>query len=164
MGVLCHCNCVVLQPCCAVRYVHAGRWACTAVCCCTTGMLLCSGVVCGVCCTSLLCAVLHLAVLCVLCSNEQLRCVFFSIMFGSRCGRVNAISIIHCVTMLCYVCVFFQCAQLCCVNCWSAAPGGSHCCALLCRTVLRFALQCIGIERSEWKTNPTEKIKLTGQR
>ena len=70
--------CAAAVLCCAVRYVHAaGRWACTAVCCCTTGMLLCSGVLCGVCCTSLLCAVLHLVVLCVLCSNEQLRCVVF---------------------------------------------------------------------------------------
>ena len=70
--------CAAAVLCCAVRCVHAaGRWACTAVCCCTTGMPLCSGVLCGVCCTSLLCAVLHLAVLCVLCSNEQLLCVGF---------------------------------------------------------------------------------------
>ena len=56
--------CAAIVLCCAVRYVHAaGRWACTAVCCCTAGMLLCSGVLCGVCCTSLQCAVLHLAVL-----------------------------------------------------------------------------------------------------
>ena len=60
--------CAAAVLCCAVRYVHAaGRWAYTAVCCCTTGMLLCSGVLCGVCCTSLLRAVLHLAVLCVRC-------------------------------------------------------------------------------------------------
>ena len=59
-GVLCHCNYVVLQLCCAARCVHAaGRWACSAVCCCTTGMLLCSGVLCGVCGTSLLCTMLH---------------------------------------------------------------------------------------------------------
>ena len=46
----------------------------------SAGKTPCSGVLCGhsgMCCTSLLCAVLHLAVLCVLCSNEQLRCVGF---------------------------------------------------------------------------------------
>ena len=152
------CGCALwLQLCCAaavlcyaLRYVHAaGRWACTAVCCCTTGMLLCSGALCGVYCTSLLCAVLHLAVLCVLCLNERLRCVVFSIVFGSRCGCVHAIAIVKWCTMPCYVCVVFQCAQLCCVSCWSAALGGRRCCALLCLTVLSSALQCTGIERNE---------------
>ena len=139
-----------LQLCCAAAcsrallrcalYVHAaGRWACTVVSCCTTGMLLCSGVLCGVCCTSLRCAMLHLAVLCVWRSNEQLRCVVFSIMFASRCGCVNAIAIVHCVTVLCYVCVFFQCAQLCCVSCWGAIAV--RCSALLCCALLYSALE-----------------------
>ena len=63
------CSVTAILLCCsyAVRCVHAaGRWACSAVCCCTTGMLLCSGVLCGVLCCALCCmAVLCRAVLCV---------------------------------------------------------------------------------------------------
>ena len=74
VGVLCHCNCVVLQPCCAVLRAMCMQLGdghvllCAAVrpvCSCA---LVCFGVCVCVCCTSLLCAVLHgLAVLCVCC-------------------------------------------------------------------------------------------------
>ena len=138
VGLLCGCNCVVLQPCCAVlcamcMQLGAGRaLLCAPVCCCTTGVLLCSGVLCGhsgMCCTSLLCAVLHgLAVLCVrvLRSNEQLRCV----------------------------------------GCWSAMLSRKLCCALVCLAVLCCALLCAGVgeeyptEKIMWLARRTSPCRM----
>ena len=88
----------------------------------------------------------------------SIHIVTISMMFGSRCGRVHAIAIVLWCTMLCYVCVVFQCAQLCCVSCWSAALGGRHCCALLCLTVLCSALQYIGIDTNDRKQTQQKRF------
>ena len=71
----------------------------------SAGKTPCSGVLCGHCgvsCTSLLCAVLHLAVLCVLCSNEQLRCVgcWSAMLSGKRCCALVCLAVL-CCALLC---------------------------------------------------------------
>ena len=91
--------CATAVPCCALCACWAlGVHCCViAVCWCTSGVFLCSGVLCSVCCASLLCIVLHgLAVLCVLCSNEQLRCVgcWFAMLSGKLCCALVCLAVL----------------------------------------------------------------------